>query len=155
MLFLSCRTTWNLIEIGPWMTRQYSLITVSIERGVTENEFWIWINRFGILGNKALWTPDKTLLVVMASFVFHNLPILKSRDSYSTKCSFDKIESNGPLLKSGWHEKSSSNKIASSGESSHEKTKFKCQKKFEHPPTLLEYALGAGHVPLHLKVIIH
>ena len=36
MLFLSCRTTWNVIEIGPWMTRQYSLITVSIERGVTE-----------------------------------------------------------------------------------------------------------------------
>ena len=73
------------------MTRQYSLITVSIERGVTENEFWVWINRFGILGNKALWTPDKTLVVVMASFAFHSLPILKSRDSYSTKCSFDKI----------------------------------------------------------------
>ena len=41
-------------------------------------------------------------MVVMASFLVHNLLILKSRDSYTTKGSVDETESNESWLQDGF-----------------------------------------------------
>ena len=45
-------------------------------RRIAENVFWISISRFGVVANKATLTPDKALMVAMASYSVHNLMIL-------------------------------------------------------------------------------
>ena len=65
------------------------------ERLVTENVTGIWIDRFRIFANRAKFTPDKALVVAMATLKLHNLLRSNPRDSYTPKGSVDEIQSNG------------------------------------------------------------
>ena len=106
-------------------------------------------NRFRILASRATLALDEAWFVVMATFALYNLLRLKSRDSYTRKCSDDKIQSNKSLLQGETCENPSTNNNWS-GESSYRQTKLKCRK---IRTLLLEYLTGRRQIPWHLKAV--
>lgn len=90
-------------------------------RRIAENVFWISISRFGVVANKATLTPDKALMVAMASYSVHNLMILNPQRVLLMKLLWIIVS-----RKMIW--KFFVQQYNWSGDSNRGKTKFKCWK---------------------------
>ena len=50
---------------------------------ISENRFGIWSNRFRLFSTRALLTPDKAAIAIMASLALHNMLRTKLSESYT------------------------------------------------------------------------
>ena len=98
MLFFPVTAVSNLVARKIWLTKNFSLVIVSLEIDISWQCFWNMINRFRIFKSSAALEPDKASVVAMGTFALHNILRLKSRDSYTRKGSSDKIRNNISLL---------------------------------------------------------
>ena len=67
-------------------------------RGISENAFEIWANRFRLFGTTASLRTGKIEHVVMASLALHNMLLSKSQESYTPPGFIDFEIENGDLV---------------------------------------------------------
>ena len=67
-------------------------------RRISENGLGIWRNRFRLFSTRALLTPDKAVIAIMASLALHNMLRTKSRESYTPTGFVDFEIPNGNII---------------------------------------------------------
>ena len=80
-------------------------------RRISENGFGIWSNRFCLFSTRALLTPDKAVIAIMASLALPNMLRTKSSQSYTPTGFIDFEVANGNVVQGGWRECSTPNLV--------------------------------------------
>ena len=78
----------------------------SKNRCITGNVFETWFNKFKIFASRDTLAPDKTSVVIMATFAVPSILRLESRDTYTLKHFVHEIQNNGLLIEGERYENS-------------------------------------------------
>ena len=73
-------------------------------RRIKENGFGIWSNRFRLFSKRALLSPDKAVIVIMASLALHKMHHTKLSESCTPTGFVDFEIRNGNVIQGEWRE---------------------------------------------------
>ena len=73
-------------------------------RKISENGFGIWSKRFRLFSTRALLTPGKAVIAIIASLALHNMLRTKSSESYTPTGLVDFEIPNGNVIQGEWRE---------------------------------------------------